>query len=347
MSVLIYQGQGVSPNCSRLMEESLREVLSDGHTFTQIKTAESLKKELLSEDVTGKCLVIPGGDALGLITGLCDLASEVNSFTQRGGRFIGSCAGAMLACKKLSMRKLSWNAEKTKVIEVIDESRPTFTLDALGLIPELLMESPGNHDDAQDKNRYGRISWVGRSAPTVHCFNEEKEEPVEAPVVWAGGGYFTLESTPSEGLKVLDLYKGGRSDRRTATVLFKKGKGFALLTSIHPEFTTKFINPKPGQRITRIQDFIWIKAIEEAAAKQPLSSVTRESLRGLPEYLEKENLSPPRREDFQRLISEVAAESIAKAIAPHRTSHLKIIRNWCVQMGMDVRKTDPKQTLNT
>ena len=118
MNVLIYNGNGTSPNSVKQTYNILKSLL--GHAYDVMKVdATTLKNEPWEESCS--LLVIPGGRD----TPYCeDLKNEANDkirqYVKQGGNYLGLCAGAYYASREIEFEK-TISADEVSV----DPNRPS------------------------------------------------------------------------------------------------------------------------------------------------------------------------------------------------------------------------------
>ncbi len=206
MNVLIYNGNGTSPNSVKQTYNILKSLL--GHAYDVMKVdATTLKNEPWEESCS--LLVIPGGRD----TPYCeDLKNEANDkirqYVKQGGNYLGLCAGAYYASREIEF-------EKNTAMEITG-SRP------LGFFPGLCRGTvyPG----------FVYNSEKGACSASV-TYGEETIK-----IYYNGGGYFV------DAEKVGQVICRYQDTSEAAGVLCRVGQGSALLFGVHPEYDIRLVD---------------------------------------------------------------------------------------------------------
>ncbi|RCH87598.1 biotin holocarboxylase synthetase [Rhizopus azygosporus] len=206
MNVLIYNGNGTSPNSVKQTYNTLKILL--GHAYDVMKVdATTLRNEPWQE--TCSLLVVPGGRDSPYCEDLQGQANDkIKNYVSQGGSYLGFCAGGYYASKEIEF-------EKGTPIEVIG-SRP------LGFYPGMCRGTmyPGFVYNSEKGARSVSVVYGQQDIKTYYN----------------GGGYF-VDAKKMEGVEVVCTYK---DTDEAAGVLCKVGQGSALLFGVHPEYDIRF-----------------------------------------------------------------------------------------------------------
>lgn len=212
-NIIIYVDQGVSGEALRQTVKSLQqEVDLSRHTLRR-KDAKGLTGEEWEPETA--LLIIPGGRDIYYHSALSgEGAARVKRFIERGGSYLGLCAGAYFASGAIEF-------EKGGALQVCGE-RP------LKLFPGQAIGPAYGHGKYSYESDQGveaaSISWNGKDS--FAYFN--------------GGCYFDSAHTFPH-VKVLSAYLN-LDEKRAAIVQCKVGKGKAILSGVHIEFSAPFLS---------------------------------------------------------------------------------------------------------
>lgn len=211
-AVKVYSGAGASKQFVRSTVDLLNRLLSSRYVVQQV-TAQDLTSPAWKSSTS--LLVFPGGQASPYVKDLVGSAnSNIKDYVKDGGKYLGFCAGAYFASKKVKFMTGT-------PLEVI-ANRP------LEFFPGTIYGTtfPG-FDYASEKG--ARATKVTFSFPT-------EKETIQSLVYFNGGGSFlNVDAYPS--IKILARYNDvNRNSDEIAAVLCNFGKGKAILSAIHPEY---------------------------------------------------------------------------------------------------------------
>ncbi|KAI8578733.1 hypothetical protein K450DRAFT_245252 [Umbelopsis ramanniana AG] len=224
MNVLVYTGDGTSPNSVSHTVSTLKSLL--GHSYDIIKVdAQALDKE--PWEATCSMLVMPGGRDLPYCH---DLNGPVNArirhYVSEGGRYWGICAGAYYGCQEIEFEK------GRNAMEVIGKRE-------LAFFPGLSRGTmyPGFIYNSERGARATKLSIDRNKLMNLYANNDAV--PSEIDTYYNGGGYF-VNADQYESVEVLARYteKGICQDEEypAAVVHCRVGKGSAILVGTHPEY---------------------------------------------------------------------------------------------------------------
>lgn len=220
MNVLVYSGKGTTAESVKHCLESLRLHLSPSYAVVAVNESAILNDPWMSKT---SMLVIPGGADLPL----CRLFDgegnkKIKQFVRKGGRYIGFCSGGYYASDRCEF-------ETGTDMEVSG--------------PRELSFFPGMAKGCAFKG-FSYESHEGSKCVWLEDFNGKK-----IPNYYNGGGVF-IDAEKYANTEVLARYTNKtelETDDRAAVILCTVGKGLALLTGTHPEFTTSLMRPSADE----------------------------------------------------------------------------------------------------
>jgi glutamine amidotransferase-like uncharacterized protein len=211
--IVVYADQGVDGGALKHVIKSLQmEVNVERHP---IKRKDA--KALLSEpwEKTTSLLVIPGGRDVYYQKALAgEGTTRIRQFVADGGSYLGLCAGAYFGCNAIEF-------EKGGQLEVCAKRELAF---------------------------YPGLAKGPAYGPNKYSY--ENERGVEAaPILWEGkecftyfnGGCFFEGAEKCDGVQVLSSY-ANLAGQPPAILSCPFGKGLAILTGVHLEYSIKYLN---------------------------------------------------------------------------------------------------------
>lgn len=218
--ILIYHDEGA---CIQSVQ-SLRFALEQEGLFTQYKLHLADRKTLKSPDWLKKTalLIMPGGRDRPYQQALQGEANEnIRLFVEKGGRYLGICAGAYYSCR-------SFEFEKGHPLEIIEQRELAF----FPGLAEGPAYGPGQFSyDHEQGARTARLSLY-----------QENENPIASAAYYNGGCTFRGTEKEPE-VKVIARY-ADIEGFPPAIILCPIGKGLALLSGVHPEHPLKGLAEK-------------------------------------------------------------------------------------------------------
>ncbi|KAH8116271.1 class II aaRS and biotin synthetase [Phellopilus nigrolimitatus] len=211
MDVLVYDGPGVSKTSLSYTLSTLRTLLLPNYTVQTI-TPQSLASEPWSASCA--LLALPGGRDLPYLSALQRSNALIASYVRGGGSFLGICAGAYYAC-----RKVEW--EIGSEYEVSGD-RPLRFFDGIGRGCVYPGFQYGSESGARAVCLRASESLIG------------KEETLKGLYYNGGGEFVDAQATP--GVMVLARYTEDDGSDKVAGVSCQVGDGTAVLWAIHPEY---------------------------------------------------------------------------------------------------------------
>ncbi|KAI5124198.1 hypothetical protein M0805_005049 [Coniferiporia weirii] len=210
MNVLVYNGPGVSKTSLSYTLSALKTLLLPHYTVQTI-TPESIASDPWSESCA--LLVLPGGRDLPYVSSLARSNAQILSFVRGGGAFLGLCAGAYYAC-----RKVEWEVGSA---QEVSGDRPLQFFHGIGRG----CVYPGFQYGSED----------GARAVSLLVSDALGESGLMDGLYYNGGGEF-VDAQSIPGTEVLAEYTEGDAKGKVAGVSCRVGKGIAVLWAIHPEY---------------------------------------------------------------------------------------------------------------
>ncbi|ORX51705.1 class II aaRS and biotin synthetase [Hesseltinella vesiculosa] len=215
MNVLLYAGEGASPNAIKQTYATLKRLLGQAYDIIKVD-AHILKREPWEE--TCSLLVLPGGRDSPYCQDMNgDINRRIRNYVHGGGRYVGFCAGAYYASASIAF-------EVGTPMEVKGARELTFY--------------PGaSHGAVYPGFVYDSHKGARAVAATVLDTNKS------LAMYYNGGGYFVNPERFGEQVQVLATYPALQGDEpsKAAIVRCKVGHGTALLSALHPEYDVSTI----------------------------------------------------------------------------------------------------------
>ncbi|KAI1619042.1 biotin-protein ligase [Exophiala viscosa] len=229
MNVLVYSGTGSTIESVRHCLYTLRRLLAPNYAVIPV-TGDMLIKE----PWTASCaaLVVPGGADLGYCTTLNGEGNRrIRQFVERGGIYIGFCAGGYYGSRRCEFEV------GNKLLEVVGDRELAFYpgIARGGAYPGFVYHSEKGAKAADLKVDKTLLT----AGAVLNIFKS----------YYNGGGVFVdAPSFREQGVEVLASYTEplavDSGEGSAAVVYCKVGQGAALLTGPHPEFAAANLEPK-------------------------------------------------------------------------------------------------------
>lgn len=233
MNVLVYEGRGTTPGSVRHVVDSLRMFLEPYYAVSTVTS-----KTLEQEPWMGKAavLVFPGGRDLPYVADCKRIIPKIRNFVQNyGGTYIGFCAGGYFGSSRVEFAKGDPN------LEVVGNRDLKFY--------------PGITRGPV----FGSFEY--NSEQGAKAVKLELEDGSEFYTYYNGGSCF-VDANKYENVKVLAHYgdkpsipftddPASTAKNAAAVVLCKIGKGQALLTGPHPEFSPKILERSEDEKLQK------------------------------------------------------------------------------------------------
>ncbi|MGC2595433.1 MAG: BPL-N domain-containing protein [Rhabdochlamydiaceae bacterium] len=214
--IIVYADQGVDGESLKHLILSLREIVDPSHHVLQRVRAKAIIEDPWEKETS--LLIVPGGRDVfyhSLLNGKG--TDKIRSFIEKGGKYLGICAGAYFACKKIEF-------EKGGPLEVC--------------APRSLQLFPGSATGpAYGLNKYSYGSLQGTEAAKISWNHGD------CHVYFNGGCTFAAEESFPH-VKPLSFYLD-LPGRPPAILEIEIGKGLALLSGVHFEYSIKSLKEDP------------------------------------------------------------------------------------------------------
>lgn len=223
MNVLVYSGSGTTAELVKHVVDLLRFHLLPYYAVVTVSEQALINDPWMFKTA---CLVVPGGADLPYCRALNGAGNaKIMKYVRGGGRYLGFCAGGYYASARCEF-------EVGTPIEVTG--------------PRELAFFPGTCRGCAYK---GFVYGSHRGARVVPMISHLPEVP-EFSHYYNGGGVF-CDAKKYRGVDVLasypnDLDVSSDDDVRAAVVHCVVGKGLAILTGTHPEFSHSLLDPSPS-----------------------------------------------------------------------------------------------------
>ncbi|RUS22453.1 biotin-protein ligase [Endogone sp. FLAS-F59071] len=242
MNILVYAGNGTSPQSVAFTISTLKSILGHSHDVIQVD-----KKSILEDPWAETCsmIVIPGGRSLPYAQDLNGEGNKrIRKFVESGGRFLGIGAGGYYGSNFIEFEIGTPN----------EASHPC----ELGFYPGMCKGAvfSGFNYGSEKGARAAPLRFNGSFLPTL---------PGESRMYYNGGGWFVnAERLPQ--VHIFAWYKGesalnSQTPEKAAIVQASVGEGTVVLTGVHPEFIAAELDHSNPDYEGDI-----LKALEEAEA---------------------------------------------------------------------------------
>lgn len=245
--VYLYSGPGTSPICLDQTEQ----------LFTQCLQHHYLIKRIQPEDVIdgswqtlAACFVMPGGRDSPYHESLNPAGiTKIQDYVQAGGSYLGICAGAYLAAKKIEFALES-------SIEVNQERTLKF----------------------YDGTAYGPVfaDFEYHTQKGAHAAQIAFAET--SAMIYFNGGCTFLEIEKVSNLQIIGHYQLNAGNKLPAIVHIKHGKGCVILSGVHFEFEPETMNANDPHLSTIIPEIQRTNFERLSLAKQLLNLLNLEVL---------------------------------------------------------------------
>ncbi|KAL8651938.1 MAG: hypothetical protein Q9210_002975 [Variospora velana] len=244
MNILVYSGNGSTVESVRHCLYSLRRLLSPTYAVITVNGDAIIK-----EPWTASCalLVFPGGADLGYCRTLNGQGNQrIGQYVERGGRYLGFCAGGYYGSKRCEFQV------GDKKMEVIGNRELAFYP---GTCRGCAFSGFVYHSEAGTRATLIQTSKAALTKGSV---------PDVFRTYYNGGGVFVdAPKFKDKGVEVIASFEDrldvDAGEGSACAVYCKVGEGAALLTSTHPEFSAVNLDPDIG--IPGFEDVV--KALKE------------------------------------------------------------------------------------
>ncbi|KAG2220121.1 hypothetical protein INT45_006149 [Circinella minor] len=224
INVLIYTGNGTSPNSVRHTQKTLKSLL--GHAYDVVSVdAKTLRVEPWEE--TCALLVMPGGRDLPYCNDLNGVAtSRIKQYVRGGGRYLGLCAGGYFGSSTIEFE------QERKDMQVCGKRELEF-------FPGLCRGTvyPGFVYESEQGARSAAVRLANEHLQAY--YPSDSLVPKSIDMYYNGGGYFA-HADQYPNVQVLGRFVDAGickdEDYPAAAVHCSVGHGSAVLISTHPEY---------------------------------------------------------------------------------------------------------------
>ncbi|MBS0186371.1 MAG: biotin--protein ligase [Proteobacteria bacterium] len=233
----IYNGPGVSPISLLQMKESLKEVVDPSYVIKEIGPEEVIKGNWVKD---AALYVMPGGADIPYCKSLSQNGNKViKEYVNKGGSYLGVCAGAYYASDNIEFAKGT-------PLEVIGKRELSF-FNGCAEGPVLAPYDYATNSGA----RLSFIRWRDKGDPDI-------KKDTMFPAYFNGGCHF-VDAKKVPNVTPLAFYKepNGKEDK-AAIIDIKVGKGRALLSGVHFEYSPKLMD-KDDPFLKKIQAELFLK----------------------------------------------------------------------------------------
>ncbi|TIB34360.1 hypothetical protein E3P86_02819 [Wallemia ichthyophaga] len=224
MNILIYDDQGCSATSIAHLKSQLTRFLSPCYSIQSVSAAVLANEPW--EEYTA-AVVIPGGRDLPYLHSLRGtLIARLKRYIFNGGRYLGVCAGAYFACKRVEF------AVGDESLAIVGD-RPLNLIDALAVGPAL-------PNFQYNSERGAHLAEVEVEAST-HKHTHTRTQAHDKLLLYLNGGCaFDIGSTSTQDTdtdtSILATYSHNGS---VAALQRRYGNGRVVVTGVHPEFSLK------------------------------------------------------------------------------------------------------------
>lgn len=233
MNVLVYEGRGTTPGSVRHVVESLRMFLEPYYAVSTV-TIRTLEQEPWMGKAAA--IVFPGGRDLPYVADCKRVIPKIRKFVNHyGGTYIGFCAGGYFGSSRCEF------AKGDPVMEVVGDRELKF-------FPGIT-RGPVFGTFEYNSELGARAAKILVNGGTEFC-------------TYYNGGSCFVDADMYDNVEVLARYgdqasiqfsdnPASKATHAAAVVLCRVGKGKALLTGPHPEFTPRLLEKNGDEKIQK------------------------------------------------------------------------------------------------
>lgn len=233
-NVLVYNGPGAGTRSVQSTIHSLRAALNASITVGTIDPATLVRGEWRGEC---RLLIIPGGADLPYCKYLNGAGTRIiRDYVESGGRYLGLCAGAYFACKRVEF-------ELGTPLEVQGDRE-------LAFYPGIALGSlyPGFRYESEEGAVAATIQYTDQSTGTGTSTPQKWKECKD--YVNGGPTFINYDNSKPANYEVLatfsDHVNGSNGIPATAALACDVGLGRAILCASHPELATSWLQLPSG-----------------------------------------------------------------------------------------------------
>ncbi len=241
--LLIYKDEGTSPRCIRSLTHSLKKEGVDHYRF--INKSELHENDSWHDEAIA--LFIPGGRDIPYDRALRGKANaSIRSFVENGGTYFGICAGAYYGSTQIDF-------DKDGPLEVV-ESRELQFFPGIARGP------------VYKKGSFCYETEKGTALATLDL--SEKHFTHTRSYAYFNGGCFFENAEEYPTVEILARYSD--VDKRPAAIIrCSIGKGFAILSGVHPEYNCRHFHMQTSPILPLLTQF----EVEQTTLFQELISL--------------------------------------------------------------------------
>lgn len=221
MTILVYVDEGAGPRSVRLLFNTLKSL-----NLHEKFSLQKANREILSGDkwqTKARLLIFPGGRDVPYHQSLKGKPNEnIRRFVEDGGTYLGICAGGYYGCSTVEF-------EKGHPLEVIEQRELKF-------FPGIARGS------AFGPNLFKYEDESGSRAARIQFAEEEKLSTFS---VYFNGGCQFVDACSHPNTSILAKYTE-LPDQPAAVIECSVGKGKAILSGVHPEYSFPYIDRVPA-----------------------------------------------------------------------------------------------------
>lgn len=244
MSTYIYNDLGVNAESLQNTINLMKDIAGGD---IQLINHQDVRSGAWTKDAS--LIIMPGGADLGYVEKLNGKGNAViKRYVQEGGAYLGICAGAYYASQYIEF-------DKGSELEVCGARE-------LAFFPG---KSIGPH-----LAKYDYLSYSGARLAMLTLSHEFSAENVI--VYYNGGGYFAQTET-AKNTRVLAWYKTDDIDSQAAIVRVQIGKGCAILSGVHFEYSPELLDKSDKYLSPLIPELYQANASRKRLAHQLLANI--------------------------------------------------------------------------
>ncbi|NGX42215.1 MAG: hypothetical protein K940chlam7_00492 [Chlamydiae bacterium] len=215
--VLVYVDEGAGPKSVRHLIKTLRDEGIDQSLQISRIDRHFLNQETWEDEA--ELIIFPGGRDIYYHQALRGKPNaRIQSYVQNGGKYLGLCAGGYYGCASIEF-------EKGHPLEVIDDRE-------LGFFPGLAKGA------AYGPNKFRYEGESGAHAAEIEWLGEETG--FRSSCIYFNGGCEFVNADNSLNTTILARYHD-IPHTPAAIVQCKVGKGRAILSGVHPEYSASHL----------------------------------------------------------------------------------------------------------
>ncbi|MGA8163783.1 MAG: BPL-N domain-containing protein [Waddliaceae bacterium] len=215
--ILIYVDEGAGPQSVRFLIKTLRKEGID-QQYQVVRINQDVLKEQDWEKQTA-LVIFPGGRDVAYHLALKGKGNQkIRDYVENGGRYLGLCAGGYYGCSSVEF-------EMGYPLEVVGKRELAFFP---GIARGPAYGSNQFSYENESGSRAAYVDWVGREKAVLPC------------ILYFNGGCEFVDVARYPNTEVLAHYQD-IPNRPAAIIQCEIGKGRAILSGVHPEYPSSFL----------------------------------------------------------------------------------------------------------